>query len=249
MKRKSERPVWYRLTWKDRLVYGAAGGIIAFFILMIFYRSFTAAWIGAIPSAFLYPHWKKKEIFSRRKQEITREFKESLYTLSASLRAGESLESAFASTVREMDAESYPYLYESWRRILAKIRLQRRLEDLLQEFAADTQIDEIQSFAQIIAVSKRTQGEITTIIDHTAQLLQEKIEMKQELIVLLAKKKTEQRIMNLMPFLVIGMLTTVSPEYMAPLYGTLNGRIVMTVCILLAGGSIWMSKVFSEIRV
>ena len=123
------------------------------------------------------------------------------------------------------------------------------MEDLLQEFAADTQIDEIQSFAQIIAVSKRTQGEITTIIDHTAQLLQEKIEMKQELIVLLAKKKTEQRIMNLMPFLVIGMLTTVSPEYMAPLYGTLNGRIVMTVCILLAGGSIWMSKVFSEIRV
>lgn len=238
----------YRLTVQDRLLYGTAGGSIAALILMIFYRSPRVAAIGGAAAFLLFPLIKKKDIFARRRRKITLEFKESLFTLSASLRAGESLEKAFESTVNEMDAVQYPYLYDSWRKILARMQLGQSLEELLLEYAANTRVDELLSFASIIAVSKRTQGNITGVIDNTAGLLQEKIEMSEELTVMLARKKTEQRIMNVMPLLVIAMLTSMSPEYVQPLYGTLQGRIVMTGCILLAGASLWIARRISDIR-
>ena len=92
-------------------------------------------------------------------------------------------------------------------------------------------------------------GGVTRVIENTAQLLQEKIEIRQELEVLLARKKTEQRIMNLMPLLVIGMLATLSPDYVRPLYVTLQGRAIMTVCLLLALSSILVARHMADIAI
>ncbi len=237
----------YRLSLKDWIVNAMAGAGLTVMILLIFYRSTVLAACGGILMMVLFPLYRRKDIFAAQKQQITMEFKESLFILSASLRAGESLESAFRSTVEEMELSQFPHLYKEWRAILARMQLHQSLEMLLSEYAARTRIDEIMSFASIIAVSKRTQGDITSVIDHTAGLLQEKIEMQQELVVILARKKTEQRIMNVMPMVVIAMLTTMSPDYVAPLYSTIEGRLVMTVCILLACASLLIARHIANI--
>ena len=148
---------------------------------------------------------------------------------------------------RDMDGDIYQILTPVYQSIVAQMKLHRRLEDLLLEFAAETETDDIRSFAEIIAVAKRTRGDTTQVIENTAQLLQEKIEIRQELEVLLARKKTEQRIMNLMPLLVIGMLATLSPDYVRPLYVTLQGRVIMSVCLLLALASVLIARHMADI--
>ena len=53
--------------------------------------------------------------------------------------------------------------------------------------------------------------------------------------------------MNLMPLLVIGMLATLSPDYVRPLYVTLQGRVIMTICLLLALASILVARHMADI--
>ena len=213
----------------------------------MFYGSPVVSGIGAAGGWFLYPLLKRGDLKDRKKQRVLWEFKENLYALSTALRAGESLESAFASMTRDMDGDIYQILTPVYQSIVAQMKLHRRLEDLLLEFAVETETDDIRSFAEIIAVAKRTRGDTTQVIENTAQLLQEKIEIRQELEVLLARKKTEQRIMNLMPLLVIGMLATLSPDYVRPLYVTLQGRVIMSVCLLLALASVLIARHMADI--
>ena len=245
-KNNEKRRIYY-LHGKDLLLYGSIGGGLAFVTVMIFYHDLMAAGAAALVMAVFFPWYKRKDIYNKQKKEITWEFKESLYSLQTRVRAGESMESAFESTVKDMDREMFPYLRKEWNRLVSQMKLHQRLEELLKDFGRQTGIDEIQSFADILAISKRTKGDITAVIENTSLLLQEKIEMQQELEVLLAKKKTEQRIMNLMPVIVIAMLTILSPEYVAPLYTTLQGRIIMTGCVLLAVLSVILARRIADI--
>lgn len=229
------------------MVYFSLGAVIVFVVLEIFYQNIWVSLAMALAAGCIFPLMKKADLIQKRKRKLAMEFKDALYGISAALRAGRSLESAFEAAFEEMSVEYYPYLYGYWKKMLAKMRLQQRLEDVLFEFAAETEVDEIMSFAQIVAVSKKTEGDITKIIENTARLLQEKMEMQQEMIVLLTKKKTEQKILNCMPFFVIGLLIMMSPDYVEPLYTTIQGRIIMTVCIMLAGVSIGIAKKVSNI--
>ena len=244
---KRKKSALYRMRARDIMFYGGIGYGVTALVVMIFYRSLTLSIILGTAAAAVYPLWKRKDVCERIKRKVTLEFKESLYSFSALLRAGESMETAFQTTVSEMDREQYPCLYEPWQRMAACIQLHQRLEDLLTEFAEETEIDEIMSLAQIIRISKRTKGDLVHDIDQTAELLKQKIEMQQELEVLLAKKKAEQSIMNLMPLIVIGMLTMLAPDYVEPLYTTLTGRMVMTVCALMIICSLALSRKFSDI--
>jgi len=241
------KPSIYRLTWKDWLIYGSIGAGIVFIVIGIFYQNLWISLVLAIGAGIGFPLIKRKDLKEKRKFQIAREFKDVLYSLSAALRAGRSLESSFEVVFQEMTIEYYPNLYPFWKRILSRLRLQQRMEDVLYDFAAETEVDDIMSFAQIVSVSKKTEGDITKIIENTAKLLQEKMEMQQEIMVLLTQKKTEQKVLNCMPFLVIGMLIMMSPDYVEPLYTTMQGRIVMTVCIILAIISISIAKKVSDI--
>ena len=48
-----------------------------------------------------------------------------------------------------------------------------------------------------------------------------------------AQKKTEGKLITVMPVVLILFLSVVSPEYIEPLYGTTAGRIVMTAVIII----------------
>ncbi|MBQ8039033.1 MAG: hypothetical protein IJ274_04060, partial [Lachnospiraceae bacterium] len=91
------------------------------------------------------------------------------------------------------------------------------------------------------------EGDVARVMENTIHLLQERMEIQNELRVLLIKKKTEQKILNLMPFVVIGLLLLMSPDYLSPLYDCLQGQIIMTVCVFLTFLSYILSKKISDI--
>ena len=119
-----------------------------------------------------------------------------------------------------MDPELTPVLFHEWQIIIGKLRVNQRIEDALEDFARRSGVEEISSFAQIIQICKRTEGNIAKVIENTAGLLQEKIEIQGEVQVALAKKKMEQKILNVMPVAVLSLLLLLSPDYLAPLYSS-----------------------------
>ena len=237
----------YRLTVKQWCLSGIIGIVGAVCMVMIFYRNQWITLLSGVCGAVIVPYMYKQQLIQRRRQQLSLEFKEALYSLVVALRAGRSLEGAFTASLEDMDPIMMPLIYREWSAIIRQIQVGFTIEDSLEDLGNRSGIEEIQSFARTITICKRTEGDVARVMENTIHLLQERMEIQNELKVLLIKKKTEQKILNLMPFVVIGLLLLMSPDYLSPLYDCLQGQIIMTVCVFLTFLSYILSKKISDI--
>lgn len=78
---------------------------------------------------------------------------------------------------------------------------------------------------------------MTVIMERTAETIGEKAETQKEIETLLSARKLEQKIMNVMPFLLMLYVNFTSPEYFAGLYSSMEGAFIMTFCLLIYLGA------------
>lgn len=207
------------------------------------------SWIGGIclsPACILichsYHRWKKK----RKTRQTLMEFKELLYALSANLKTGYSVENAWIGA-----REDLSLLYSRESEIIkeldiitAQLKLNVPIEKAVAAFAERSGLEEIQSFAEVLSTAKRSGGNLVHMMDKTASIIAEKIEVEQEIQTILSGKRMEQRIMCGMPFLMLMYLKITNPEYLEPLYHSWFGIIVMTLCFIGTGiAAYWGSRI------
>ena len=96
----------YEMSIRERVLYIAAAATVIFVVAFIFYRSlFFSAFLT--PLALMYPRIRTREIIRRRKRDLNIQFKDMLYSLSSSLYAGKTVESAFREAMKDL-AVLYP---------------------------------------------------------------------------------------------------------------------------------------------
>ena len=216
----------------------------------LFYRS-VAAFILFLPVGILYPLYKRKSLREQRKEELRLQFKEAILILASSLGAGYAIENAFLEGNRELE-ELYGkdgMITEEFSYIGHQLKMNRTVEELLTDFAGRSGLEEIGNFAEIFSVSKRSRGELVSVVNHVVHVISDKIQVKEEILTLTAEKKFEQRIMNLMPFLIVLYIDLSSPGFFDQMYETAAGRGVMTVCLFIYGGAIYLAERIIRIEV
>lgn len=87
------------------------------------------------------------------------------------------------------------------------------------------------------------------IIQTSARMLGDKIDVKKEIEATLAAKKAEQMIMSMMPAGIILYLQLTSPGFLEVLYGNLFGVCAMTACLGIYLLSWWMGRRIVDIEV
>jgi tight adherence protein B len=87
------------------------------------------------------------------------------------------------------------------------------------------------------------------IIKNTSNIINDKIEIKEEINTLLASKKFEQKVLTAMPILMIVLLSVSAEDYMAPVFDKIVGRIVMTIAIAIIVLGYFLSKKIMNIKV
>ena len=96
----------YKMSIREKVIYSALAGAVIFAIIYIFYHSLIfSALISFL--GILYPKSKKKDIIKKRKSELNVQFKDMLYSLSSSISAGRSIESAFKEVLKDLNIQ-YP---------------------------------------------------------------------------------------------------------------------------------------------
>ena len=73
-------------------------------------------------------------------------------------------------------------------------------------FAARSGCEEIESFAEVFAFAKRSGGDFVHIMQTTVQKLAGRIEVEREVATVLAGKRLEGRIMEIMPRAILALL-------------------------------------------
>ena len=212
----------------------AVMGFLSFF----FYRS---AWVFPVLSPvglFCFRRLHKKSM-ERYREELTTQFRECILAVATSLQAGYSAENAFVECENDMKMMygENAFICRELEMIRRGLNINITLEELLLDFAKRSGCEEIDQFAQIFSMAKRSGGNMAEIINSSASLIGKQIEQRQELRALLAGKRMELNIMKIMPFGILFYIGLSNPGYFNPLYHNFMGISVMTGCLVVYLGA------------
>ncbi len=238
------------LTSAEWCLYGFQGLGAAALFSFVFYRS-LAAFLVFLPLIFIFPIIRKKEQKEKRLQQLNQEFKEGILLLASFLSAGYSVENAFSASVKElvMLYGEEGMVSKEFRHIESQIRMNRSVEQALGEFALRSGLDDVKNFAEVFAAAKRSGGELVSIISHTADVIRDKAQVRQEIQTMTASKQFEQRIMSMIPFFIVLYIDFTSPGFFYMMYSTWIGRVLMTFCMVIYITAIAIARWIMKIEV
>lgn len=223
----------YVFTGKEAVLYLCQGIIVLGIISALFYQSILAFFV-LLPLLYFYMREKQKDLCGRRKKELSKQFRELIMAVASNLQAGYCVENAFC--------EAYPdmimlygregLIVKELHRMIQKLHNNEALEDILQDFAVRSDVEDIREFAEVFRIVRRSGGDIRNIITNTANIIGEKIQVRQDMEIVISDKKFEQRIMSILPFLMILYISLTSKGYFDSLYHNLCGVLIMTGCLI-----------------
>jgi len=204
-----------------------------------------------VPAGVCYLGMLEEKKGKEKRERLRNEFKDAILSVAANLRAGYAVENAFRECLQEMKllygGESL--IYRELYKIVQGLANRISIEVLMEQFAKRSKLEEIQEFADIFAIAKRSGGNLTEIVDETAAMISEKIDVEKEIQVLLSAKRLEQNIMSVIPFAIICYVGAASGGYFDVLYATYAGRMVMTMCFAVYMAAYILGRKITDIRI
>ncbi|WP_242866737.1 type II secretion system F family protein [Abyssisolibacter fermentans] len=225
----------YNMNLKEKIFYTMIAAIVVFVIGYVFYRSIIMALI-ITPVALKYPSMREKEIIKNQKKKLSIQFKEALYAVSSSLSAGKSVEMAFKDALKDLKVlyiNPDTFILKELEYIIRRLELNETIENTLLDFKSRAHLEDVSNFVDVFVICKRTGGDLVDIIKTTSDTIADKIHIKQDIDVMLSQKKLEQKILGIMPIVLILLLSWSCPEYMNPVFNTFIGKVVITIAIAL----------------
>lgn len=240
----------YILSGREWILYSAEAILILAVIAYFFYHSVWAC-LFLSPIFFIFLKEKKKELIKIRRHELNVQFKDAVLSVSANQRAGYSVENAFREAYKDM---AMLYGTESCicreiSHIIKGLDNNITLERMLYDLGVRSHVSDIMQFADVFMIAKRSGGNMTEILSDTADTIEQKITVDKEIQVLVSAKKMEQKIMNMVPFLIIIYIELTSKGFFDVLYHNLMGVLVMTVCLAVYLAAYVISRRLVEIEV
>ena len=234
--------------WKSR-AFLESFAVIAV-LALFFYRSFIAL---LLLSPMLYPVMKRRMRIQKqkRKQSLVVSFREVMNSVLTSMKAGYSAENAFREAYSDMVllyGAASPIAEELYR-IRTGLDSNIPIEKLLFTFAERCDVEEITEFSEVFAIARRSGGNMTEILERTAVLIRTRLETEEEINVLISAKKMEQKIMDVVPFLIILYIGMSSKGFFDTLYHNPAGIAVMTACMAVYLAAFTISEKIVEIKV
>ena len=249
MKNKKQYNV-YDFTWKDWMEFSLKILFKGMVICYLFYDSCKAGLL-LVPFAVMDYKKLKKIKKEKVKKRLILEFKALMEALTASLRAGYALERAFAEAKNDLELlyDKNAVIFEELNSILSGLGMNVELEILLKDFGERSGIDDIRDFGNVVAVAKKSGGNVVRVIEKTVNCISDKLAVEEEIDTLIAAKKLEERIMMIMPYGIIFYLRISNGEFLQVLYHNGLGIVLMTFFLaVIYLAEIWAGRIM-EIRI
>jgi len=193
---------------------------------------------------------RTKQIIARRRKKLSSQFRDLLEALSTSLGAGKNIPDSFSAVYDDLKVqyEEDAFILHEVKVILAGIKNNNDIEDLLYDFGRRSGIDDINSFANVFKICYRKGGNIKDTIRSTHEILSDKMEIREDIETVVTANKNEQNIMMVMPIALIGIIKLMSPDFAAN-FTTMTGLIATTVAVALFIIAHFVGKAVLDIKI
>ena len=228
---------WIALILKTGAVFLAAG--------YLFYDSLLV-FAAFIPVLLLICYFEKRHRAKKRRQILVQQFKEAIILLYSFVATGSTLEQAFCRSCTELlrSFKEDDDIVREFYRIRTKLEMNVTIEECMEDFARRSGQEDIESFSQVVAIAKRSGGNMPQIIKNSVETIKNKIESENEIRTLLGAKTGEFKLMVMIPVAVMLYMRVFSPGFMEVLYKNPAGLVFMTCCLGVYGAAVsWGFKI------
>ncbi len=240
----------YKLNVFQYILYGS----IFLFLLATYSRLFYDSFIPVllfIPCMYPYFNFVSRSLCSKRQRSLILQFKDMITSISASLNTGYSLENALVESLNEMSI-----LYGENSLICMELELIKRklllnvpVGDLFGDLAIRSGMDEISVFSEIINISKKSGGDMISIIRTSAFSISSKISLEDEIHTSIAAKKFELYIMAFLPVFIMFYVNLTQPGFYESMYHNIIGIIIMSICLAIYFSALVLANKILRIEV
>ena len=210
----------YELTRLQKILAIAMGGLMLFGIGFLFYHNWILSLL-LVPGGAYAPRLLRDYLRKRRRAALNLQFKQTLFSLSSSLSAGRSVENAFREAVQDLrmlDPEGGSDMISELNIICARMEYGQPVEEALQDFSERAGMEDIERFADVFSICKRTGGDLVEVVRRTSTIIGEKLDIQQDIAVSIAQKKFEAKALLISPLLMVMFMSLTAGDYMEPMY-------------------------------
>ncbi|ETT45684.1 Flp pilus assembly protein TadB [Paenibacillus sp. FSL R7-269] len=235
----------YELTSLQRMLVILGAGAVLFGIGYLFYHRLILAAL-LVPGSAYGPRLLRKYLLQRRRAALNLQFKQMLFSLSSSLSAGRSVENAFREAVQDLrmlDPEGASDMISELNIICARMENGEPIEDALYEFSKRAGMEDVERFADVFMVCKRTGGDLVEIVRRTSSIIGEKLDIQQDIAVSIAQKKFEAKALLVSPLMMVMFMSLSAGDYMQPMYTGAGIAVSTLALIALFLCYLWTNKI------
>jgi len=216
-------------------------------LILIFGYLFYGTVLAAVPGSVLQILLLKvryEEGERKRREHLEIEFREALHSLKAAMHAGYAAENA----IREAGKELVPIygaeaeIVKEFQYMSNEMDMKIPVEEAWRHFGERSGIKDIRDFALIFRTARRSGGNINEVISNTADIIGEKIQIRQDIQTIVAARKLEWKVMVMIPPGIILYMKAGFPDFMKYLYGSIFGAAVMTAALACFLGAVFWGK-------
>ncbi|WP_227011531.1 type II secretion system F family protein [Paenibacillus lutimineralis] len=240
----------YVLSSRQKLSAWLIGGVGLFLIGYIFFHSWLISLVPACGAAFAPKYWSGY-LLRKRRETLGLHFKQALYSLSSSLAAGRSVENGFREAIEDLQllypGNSSDMIIELGI-ICTRMEYGQPIEEALLDFSERAGQEDISNFADVFTVCKRSGGDLVEVIRRTSTIISEKLEISQEIGVMIAQKRFEAKAMSAAPIFFLVFMEFSSPDYMLPMHNGI-GLVISFFALIIFALCFWLMLKIMDIRV
>jgi tight adherence protein B len=179
----------------------------------------------ALPKLFL------NFMAKRRIDQFVLRFPDAIELLVRGLRAGLPVAETMGAVASEIDGP----VGNEFQAVSDRMKIGRTLEAALQETADRLGTAEFQFFVITLAIQRETGGNLAETLSNLSEVLRKRMQMKLKISAMSSESKASAYIIGCLPFVVFGLISFISPTYMA---GFFSDQRLMIAGL---GGLVWMS--------
>ena len=193
---------------------------------------------------------RREQLIEKKKNVLKIQFRDLLDSVSTSLSSGQNVTGAFISAYDDLqlmygEDES---IIKELKVIIDGINNNFEIEKLLMNLGERSGVDDIQSFANVFETAYRKGGNIKDIIKNTQQIIADKMEIENEIETMVAANQMEQKIMMIMPIMIVGMLKMLGEDF-AENFVTPTGLVATTIGVIAFVTAYFVGKKILDIKV
>jgi len=206
-------------------------GVVMFVLMLVAGLPAPVALVLGIVAGLGLPRFYLGFLMKRRLRDFVVRFPDAIDLLVRGLRAGLPISETMGAVASEIEGP----VGSEFQAVSDRMKIGRTLENALQETADRLGTAEFQFFVITLSIQRETGGNLAETLSNLSEVLRKRMQMKLKISAMSSESKASAYIIGALPFFVFGIISFISPGYMANFFHD------QRLMIAGLGGMIWMA--------